>query len=236
MDIYTGLLQAVSSEYDTVRQLKSSPRGSVRVVRSRSSGTRYILREYEGSGEVYRRLLTMSCANLPRVMEAGERGGRVAVLEEYVQGDTLAYLLRGALLSQRDAVRITRQLCGALWVLHSLGVVHRDVKPENVILRGDEAVLIDFDAARIAKPELPDTADTVVLGTTGYAAPEQYGISQTDARADIYSLGVLLNILLTGEHPSRKLARGRMGAIVRRCTMMNPENRYPDVRRLMLAL
>ena len=58
--------------------------------------------------------------------------------------------------------------------------------------------------------------DTQILGTTGFAAPEQYGLSQSDGRADIYALGVLLNIMLTGEHPSRKLASGRMGRIVQR--------------------
>ena len=76
-------------------------------------------------------------------------------------------------------------------------------------LRGSEAVLIDFDAARIYQDE--SESDTQILGTTGFAAPEQYGISQSDERADIYSLGVLLNIMLTGEHPSRGLADGRMG-------------------------
>ncbi len=97
--------------------------------------------------------------------------------------------------------KITLQLCNALWMLHKLGAVHRDIKPENVIVRGSEAVLIDFDASRIFKSEM--SHDTQILGTTGYAAPEQYGISQTDERADIYSVSVLLNIMLTGKHPSK---------------------------------
>ena len=75
-----------------------------------------------------------------------------------------------------------------------------------------------------------------MLGTTGYAAPEQYGLSQTDGRADIYSLGVLLNIMVTGEHPSVMLAKGRLGKIVHHCTAMNPEKRYQSVLDLMEAL
>ena len=113
-----------------------------------------------------------------------------------MQGDTLGEILQGGLLTAAQAKQITRQLCMALWVLHSLGVVHRDVKPDNVIIRGTEAVLIDFDASRIYKNE--NREDTQILGTTGFAAPEQYGLSQSDGRADIYALGVLLNIMLTG--------------------------------------
>lgn len=150
------------------------------------------------------------------------------------RGDSLAYLLEGALFSPAEARKIALQLCSALWVLHKLGAVHRDIKPENVIIRGREAVLIDFDASRIFKSET--NRDTQILGTTGYAAPEQYGITQTDERADIYSLGVLLNIMLTGKHPSRELASGRLGRIVQKCTMVNPEKRYKSALYLMEAL
>lgn len=76
----------------------------------------------------------------------------------------------------------------------------------------------------------------MILGTTSYAAPEQFGMSQTDGRADIYSLGVLLNVMLTGQHPSRCLAAGHAGRIVRRCTMMNPDQRFRDVLELRDAL
>ena len=79
-------------------------------------------------------------------------------------------------------------------------------------------------------------ADTQVLGTTGFAAPEQYGLSQSDARTDIYSLGVLMNVMLTGQHPSKRLAEGRMGRIIEHCTRVNPAKRYRDVLRLMEEL
>lgn len=234
MTLYESLLEAVTTEYDTLRVLKQSPRGTVSVVRHKKSGTRYIFRRYSGSGEVYRRLLPVLCPHLPQIMEAAEQDGQTAVLEEYVQGDTLTFLLEGGVLSWAEARRVTEDVCAALWVLHSLGAVHRDVKDSNVILRGDQAVLIDFDASRIIKPE--GTADTVVLGTTGYAAPEQFGLSQTDGRADIYSLGVLLNVMLTGQHPSRQLAAGHAGRVVQRCTMTSPEQRYHSVQELREAL
>ena len=234
MTLYESFLEAVTTEYDTLRVLKQSPRGTVSVVRHKKSGTRYVFRRYSGSGEVYRRLLSVLCPHLPQIMEAAEQDGQTAVLEEYVQGDTLAELLMGARLTEREARQVPMQLCQALHVLHSMGAVHRDVKPENVILRGSDAVLIDFDAARIYKDE--SESDTQVLGTTGFAAPEQYGIFQSDERADIFSLGVLLNIMLTGKHPSREMAAGKMGRIVRKCTMTAPEQRYQSARALMEVL
>ena len=72
--------------------------------------------------------------------------------------------------------------------------------------------------------------------TTGFAAPEQYGLSQSDTRTDIYSLGVLMNVMLTGQHPSKKLAEGRLGRIIQRCTQINPAKRYKNVLHLMEAL
>lgn len=233
MTLYESFLEAVTTEYDTLRVLKQSPRGTVSVVRHKKSGTCYVFRRYSGSGEVYRRLLPVLCPHLPQIMEA-EQDGQTAVLEEYVQGDMLAELLMGARLTEREARQVTMQLCQALHVLHSMGAVHRDVEPENVILRGSDAVLIDFDAARIYKDE--SESDTQVLGTTGFAAPEQYGIFQSDERADIFSLGVLLNIMLTGKHPSREMAAGKMGRIVRKCTMTAPEQRYQSARALMEVL
>ena len=232
--IYQYLLSSIDAEYETVKTIKNSERGCVSLLQNKQNGTRFIFRHYQGSGEVYRKLLSVSCRNLPKIMEVAERDGMVAVLEEYIQGDSLAFLLAGACFTPAEARKITFQLCNALWVLHSLGAVHRDIKPENVIVRGSEAVLIDFDASRFFKSE--SSTDTQVLGTTGYAAPEQYGITQTDERADIYSLGVLLNIMLTGKHPSKELASGKLGRIVQKCTMVNPKKRYKSVLYLMEAL
>lgn len=97
-----------------------------------------------------------------------------------------------------------------------------------------EAVLIDFDASRIVKAN--SSADTQVLGITGFAAPEQYGLSQSDERADIYAMGVLLNVMLAGKHPSQQLAPGRMGRIILKCTMANPKKRCKSILHFMEAL
>ena len=234
ISIYTWLSDILREKYQLVRVLKESPRGSVRLIRHKTTGQKFILRHFTGNSEVYRALLDYTCPNLPTIYEVAEQDGENLVLEEFIQGDTLGFLLKGALFSPEETRKIVTQVCRALWVLHSIGAVHRDVKPENIILRGNEAVLIDFDAARLHKPEHDN--DTQILGTTGYAAPEQYGLSQSDIRTDIYSLGILINVMLTGEHPSKHLAGGKMGRIVDRCTHVNPQRRYKNVLRLMEAL
>ena len=232
--IYNWLLHTLQEEFELVRRMKESARGSVDLLRHKATGLRFVLRHFTGSAEVYRKLLDYSCPNLPVTLEVASRGEEHLVLEEYIQGDTLDFLLKDSRFTPNETKKIITQVCKALWVLHSVGAVHRDVKPENIMLRGDEAVLIDFDAARLYKPE--ETGDTQVLGTTGFAAPEQYGLSQTDRRADIYAVGILMNVMLTGEHPSRRLASGRLGRVVERCTQVSPDKRYPDVIKLMEAL
>ena len=232
--IYAWLSDALEREFELVRILKESPRGSVRLIRHKATGRRVIFRRFTGNPEVYRKLLDYTCPNLPLVLEVASQGQENLVLEEFIEGDTLGFLLQDALFSQEETRKIVRQVCQALWVLHSIGAVHRDVKPENIILRGGQAVLIDFDAARFHKLEAEN--DTQILGTTGFAAPEQYGLSQSDLRADIYAVGILINVMLTGEHPSRHLVEGRMGRIVDRCTHVNPQRRYKNVLRLMEAL
>ena len=232
--IYSWLLEILQTEYELVRQMKESDRGGVSLIRRRTDGKPLVLRHFTGNAEVYQKLLQYTCSHLPVTLEVASRGEEHLILEEYIQGDNLGDLLQGALFTVEETRSIVAQVCRALWVLHSLGAIHRDVKPDNIILRGDKAVLIDFDAARLYKPE--ETADTQILGTTGFAAPEQYGLSQTDQRADIFAVGVLINVMLTGKHPSKQLAPGRLGHIVARCTQVNPKNRYSDVLRLMEVL
>lgn len=216
------------------RELKSDADSCVLLARDRKTSERCIYREFRGSGDVYRRLLELECPWLPRIEAVEERDGVTAVLEEYVQGDSLAFLLENGPLPQEQAEAVAVQLCRALETLHGLDIVHRDVKPENVLLRAGGAVLIDFDASRLRK-EKHDT-DTRAMGTAGYAAPEQYGFSQTDARADIFAMGVLLNEMLTGKHPATTLAPGWLGRIVQTCIEVNMDRRYASAQALREAL
>lgn len=217
-----------------VRGMNEPEKNKVYLVVNNESGQRYVLRCMTGSPEVYEQLMSVQDIHVPKVYEVRPQGTEFFVLEEYIPGDNLAFLLSGGNLSQEECRPIMAGLCDGLTVLHQHGIVHRDVKPENIIIRGDVPVLVDFDASRFHKTTRDN--DTRVLGTTGYVAPEQYGISQTDARADIYAMGVLLNIMMTGEHPSVTLAPGGAGRIVRKCTMVNPGQRFQSAEQLKSRL
>ena len=198
-------------------------------------GERRILRRYAGTDVPCRALTESEAPQLARVYACYDADGDTISEEEYVDGTLLSDILRRMLLSEAQASAIARELCLGLKTLHSLGFVHRDVKPENVMLtRQGRVVLLDLDAAA---PVLgtPDT-NTRLLGTAGYAAPEQFGFARCDVRADIFALGVLLNVALTGEHPSVRLAGGRLGRIVRRCTNTNAAQRYANVDALLRQL
>lgn len=216
--------------------LRQTEEGTVRRMRHRESRKLYICRNFKGDADALRKLIGVNCAHLPRVYEAASDAGRAIVLEEFIPGDNLADLARGATLDGELVRAIAMDVCDALYVLHTRGLVHRDVKPENVILDGSRSVLIDYNTVREASDDKEQSSDTRILGTMGYAPPEQYGLSQTDRTADIYALGVLINVLLTGKHPSLLLAPGRWGRIVSRCTMTSPRKRYQTVQAVREAL
>lgn len=221
------LLTTLGGVYMPEAVLKETTRSCVCLLRNRATGARFIGRIFMGSTEVYEKMQKIHCSNLPAIEYIKETDGFAIIVEEYIQGDTLDYLLEHKPLQEEYAIRILRQVCQGLRYLHAAGAVHRDIKPENIILRGDEAVLIDFDASRICKPT--HTADTQIMGTTGYAAPEQYGLAQTDSRTDIYALGVLLNVMLTRQHPATILAEGPLRQVIETCTATNVDQRYGSV-------
>ena len=194
-----------------------------------------VLRCYDKTLVAYEQLKCLRHRNLPEVYDALQLSDGQIVLEEFVEGVTVAQVLESGLYTWHGAKMVLQGVGTAVETLHGLGLVHRDIKPENVMIATDGTVkLLDLNATRQIHPD--KTVDTQILGTIGYASPEQLGIAQTDARTDIYALGVLLNVMLTGEHPSKTLARGRAGKIVLRCTQIAPHSRYQTVRQLLEAL
>ncbi|MDQ2995721.1 MAG: serine/threonine protein kinase [Chloroflexota bacterium] len=150
-------------------------------------------------------LAALNHPNLPRVTDHFEQEGKAYLVMEYVPGETLlSFLMREGLPQPQARVfEWTRQLCEALEYLHSQipPIIFRDLKPANIMLTPNGKVkLIDFGIARLFKPG--QARDTQAFGTIGYSSPEQYGKGQTDARSDVYALGVLLHQLLTGYDPT----------------------------------
>lgn len=185
--------------------------------------------------QVFQHLKDHPVAGIPRIEELVETDGRLYVIEEYISGRSLREALAASgPLSPAEALACLRQLCDILRPLHSLSppIVHRDIKPSNLLLTpAGRLYLVDFNAAK----ETSDTKarDTVLLGTAGYAAPEQYGFSPSQPTADIYALGVLLNEMLTGKLPQEELADGPLTAVIQKCLRMEPSQRYQTVDLLL---
>jgi tRNA A-37 threonylcarbamoyl transferase component Bud32 len=132
--------------------------------------------------------------------------GRPYIVQELISGEELGkYLDRAGKLAAGDAVPIVRQVCRALGAAHARGIVHRDVKPENVLLLGDPAApsvkMVDFGISKVAESGEALTKTGMVMGTPAYMAPEQARGDKVDARADIYAVGAILYRAVTGQKP-----------------------------------
>ncbi len=197
--------------------------------------------------------------NVPR-HRADELGGQGYFVRAFIDADTLAGRLASGPLSPRDAVPILRDVAAALGYAHRHGVVHRDVKTENIVLDTvtGRAMVTDFGIARVAAAT-PLTATGQVLGTVYYLSPEQVADANVDARSDIYALGVVGFAMLSGRFPfDGALASAvlishvvmpapalgsvaphvpsRLAAIIDRCLAKNPADRFQSCAELDAAL
>lgn len=184
-------------------------------------------------------LRSFSDAGLPRFYEQYQNDKMLCLVREYIEGDPLSQYARDKQLTLDEIRSLCAQLCDILSLLHTRRppVVHRDIKPENIIVRPDGRIaLIDFDISRTMKQEAE--TDTVCFGTRGYAPPEQYGFAQTDVRADIYAVGMLLRYLVTGSvRPNRNITMDAgLQQVIDRCTAFSPDDRYQSVQEVKRAL
>jgi len=203
-------------------------------LRNKKTGKDLVLRSLPEAAPAYEKLCGIRCRNLPEVYDAICMDDGQIVLEEYIDGITVAQVMESGKYRPRGSKKVLQGVCNGLTVLHSLGIIHRDVKPENVMIdQTGRVILIDFNASRTVSEK---GKDTVIMGTVGYASPEQLGLSQSDARTDIYAAGAFLNVMLTGKHPSLQLARGRLGRIVKKCTAINPDDRFQSAEKLSNSL
>jgi eukaryotic-like serine/threonine-protein kinase len=189
--------------------------------------------------------------SLPRIVDIIDKGDTLYVIMDYIEGEPLSKVLNAyGAQSQDDAIYWAKEICQVLDYLHTRDpvIVYRDMKPGNVMLKPDGKIkLIDFGIAREYKKE--NMADTVCLGTKGYAAPEQFGgKGQTDPRTDIYCLGVTLYHLVTGQNPAefpyelfpirhwKPFLSSGLEKVIQKCTQLNPRKRYQSCAEMLYAL
>lgn len=220
--------QNLSDNFEKIATVKNTDKSKIFLFKHKNSDKMLVERiSANRNDDVFKSLKNKNSENLVNIIEVCSDDEGVIVLEDYVDGRNLQEIIDTEKISKKVACKWAYQICNALIELHEMGIVHRDIKPANIIInRQDDAVLIDLSIAR--KISASGKGDTENLGTVGYAAPEQYGIAQSGKTTDIYSLGVLLNIMLTGVHPAVDTPKGAVKRIVNKATSTRISKRYQN--------
>ena len=198
--------------------------------------------------------------NVLRTYDYGEAEGVYFISMECVRGYTLAELLDEApnhRLAPRVALGISRQICRGLQAAHEQGIIHRDIKPQNVLIdHKGEVKLMDFGIARVAEAKEGMTQAGLIVGTPHYMSPEQVQGKTLDPKSDVYSMGVLMYEMVVGVKPfnapsltavltahitempkqpidERPEIGREVNTIIVRCLAKNPKDRYPDAGALL---
>lgn len=213
-------------EYEEIELIKQNKKSTIHLVSKKNNNQIFIRKMLNVKCPIYLLLKKYNHPYIPKLYEVTLSDHSTTIIEEYIEGTSLG----STKLSEKQLIYAFKELCSVLNFLHSNNIIHRDIKPSNIIFARDGHIrLIDFDAARMIKANAEQ--DTIPLGTRGYAPPEQYGFSQTDARSDIYSLGITLKQLLGNKANTPYYKR-----IIQKCTNLNPNNRYQSVKQVAWAL
>ena len=185
---------------------------------------------------MYDKLIAIKNKNIAEINGYTEINGITYAVREYISGKSIEdYIAVYGKLSDDMIKHIVAGVCSGLSAVHSSGIVHRDIKAENIIIdENGDAVIIDFGISRLSDEN--KTKDTQILGTAGYAAPEQFGFHQTTVKADIYALGALINYMSEGLLPNERLTDGRFRRVVLKCTQMDETKRYQNVSQVAAAM
>lgn len=214
-------------------------RDDIVIVKNISDGKLYvkkILSIFDVS--VYKYLKEHPVPNMPKIYGIYEGENNLILIEEYIQGQTLSEIIDSGYIEPHRAASIAKQICSVASTLHNLEnpIIHRDIKPSNVMIDlNDEVYLLDMNVAKWYKED--EVEDTKLLGTQYYAAPEQlgYGLSASSDKTDIYAIGMLLNVMVTGKLPKEEKTPEPLWSVIEKCICLEPEARYSD-RELIEAL
>ena len=246
---YNELPPIITYNYSLCACLKRTENKQVYLIQGKTDEQKYILKcissqSHENLLEEYKLHLTLTHAGLVPAVDFIKGEQESYFIREYVEGNTITELVemtKQGHLSEDEIVGITLQLCHILKFLHMQNppIIHRDIKPDNIIYsKQKECKLIDFGISRRFTND--QEKDTVIMGTEITAPPEQFGYKQTDARSDIYSLGVLMFYMATGSLDIREMndysISQRIKKCIQKCTEFSPEDRYETVKQLEAKL
>jgi len=211
------------SKYEELSVLSDTKKCRTSLMRNKDTGELVVKKEMgKESFSVYSLLKSIKNKNLIKVLECFRDEDKTIEIEEYVNGKRLDDYFREKKATLEQVVDVGIALCEGLAPMHKLNLVHRDIQPKNIIITNEGSLkIIDFDISR--KENENATHDTTLLGTVGYAAPEQYGFAQTTNRSDIYSIGGVLKELSSFSE---------LDKIIAKCMEMDPANRYENVEQL----
>lgn len=181
-------------------------------------------------------LKSLRHASLPIIYDIDEDDVYFYIVEEYIEGTSLSrYVSDRKRLSQEETCSIVMSICTVLgYMQKQAGLLHLDIKPDNVLVTAEGIKLVDFGSSCMAAQPLG-----CVMGTEGYAAPELYHRAVPEERCDIYSIGMLMKFMLTGQISgsiNSNICSENLEFIINKCTSQNPSERYEDADRLFLAL
>lgn len=185
--------------------------------------------------DVYENLKEHPVQGVPRIIDFWEEDSQLTLIEEFVSGRTLDEIISSGTLTAQQLGKYMINLCNIMEEMHSHTppMIHRDIKPSNIIISSyDNVILLDFNAARYYSNESDRDSDTRLLGTMGYAAPEQFGFGESTPRTDIYSAGMTLKNAAAGLADNSDI----FDAVIAKCTQLDPKKRYKSARALKTAI
>lgn len=240
----TAFPAAFTEKYELLECLGGNDQSETLLIKDFVYGRKYIAKCYSGKmmqagqneADILRKLVHPA---IPKFVEIVSSDTIICVVREYIEGITLDTLRQKRDLTEQEVTAFGVSLCDILDYLHrqTPPVIHRDLKPQNIVLGSNGRVmLIDFGISR--NYNNGREADTVVAGTKGFAAPEQYGFSQTDCRSDLFSLGIVLNYLLTGSAivDADGLPEGALKRAILGCVEFSPRDRFSDAQTVRAVL
>ncbi len=225
------------TSYQEVGNVKD--RADISIVTSPETGKKYIrkfLTTYDK--DIYEFLKKNPVSHMPRIVDLAQSSNCLIVIEEFIEGHTVQDVIDNGVFERSEAIRIALDVCEVLKVLHGLPtpIVHRDIKPSNIMITPEGATyLFDMDAAKWYNTA--KSSDTAYIGTWEYAAPEQvgFGLKASSVKTDIYAMGILFNVMMTGKVPKECRADEPYWSVISNCISLDADARY-NVNELMDAL